>query len=369
MGIFAGKIAADTALGIGGSLLSGIGSLFGSSAASKRQLQAVRETNAQNYKIWGEQKQHNIDMFNLQNQAAIDMWNMQNEYNDPSAQIQRLSAAGLNPYLAIGNGSATGNASSAPAVGTATPATAPQMQAPPSEAFDIGIGQAVDRVFSSLNLMSQTRKNDAETGRIQDLLPYEKSIFGARESNIKADTAYKLRNTKFMDELERGQKLQNDFSEDSFGFRLQQEQWRAANMMAENALLALDKQTKTVLAKYAEPRAILDLASIAQGILVSKATVKEKMAAVRKLTAEAIGQEENNKITIRTSESLIAAILKENAAREAAAGASELQGLLDKKRNQYIWDHDGDIVSAIDGSASFVGRILSGVAPILSGKK
>lgn len=317
-------------ISIGGAAIGGLSSLFGSSGASKRQLQAVRETNAQNYKIWGEQKQHNIDMFNMQNQAAIDMWNMQNEYNDPSAQIQRLSAAGLNPYLAIGNGSAAGVASSAPAVGTATPATAPQMQAPPSEAFDIGIGQAVDRIFSSLNLMSQTRKTDAETGRINDLLPYEKSVFGEQAAYINAQKGYTLRNTKFMDELERGQKIQNDYAEDSYVYRLHQEQWKAANLMAENSLLALDKQTKTVLAKYAEPRAILDLATISQGILLSKATMKEKIASVRKLTAEAIGQEQNNDITKRTSESLIAAILKENAAREAAAYNSETQSLIEK---------------------------------------
>lgn len=82
-------------IGLGGSLFGG---LFGSkSSSAKAQLTATRETNEQNYKIWQEQKQH-----------EIDMWNMQNAYNTPEQQVARLREAGLNPYLSLQNGSATG---------------------------------------------------------------------------------------------------------------------------------------------------------------------------------------------------------------------------------------------------------------------
>jgi hypothetical protein len=40
----------------------------------------------------------------------LEMWNRQNEYNDPSAQMERLKAAGLNPHMVYGNG-VTGNTS------------------------------------------------------------------------------------------------------------------------------------------------------------------------------------------------------------------------------------------------------------------
>lgn len=33
---------------------------------------------------------------------SVDMWNLQNQYNTPSAQVQRLRDAGLNPNLAYG---------------------------------------------------------------------------------------------------------------------------------------------------------------------------------------------------------------------------------------------------------------------------
>lgn len=35
---------------------------------------------------------------------TLEMWNRNNEYNSPSAQMQRLDEAGINPYMAMGNG-------------------------------------------------------------------------------------------------------------------------------------------------------------------------------------------------------------------------------------------------------------------------
>lgn len=48
------------------------------------------------------------------NKHNIEFWNMQNEYNDPSAQMQRLRKAGLNPNLIYGSNAsgASGNAES-----------------------------------------------------------------------------------------------------------------------------------------------------------------------------------------------------------------------------------------------------------------
>lgn len=43
-----------------------------------------------------------------------EMWNLQNAYNDPSAQMQRLRAAGLNPNLVYGTGNVAGNNAGTP---------------------------------------------------------------------------------------------------------------------------------------------------------------------------------------------------------------------------------------------------------------
>lgn len=54
-------------------------------------------TNAKNRR-WSEK------MWNWQRDAALADWEMQNAYNSPSAQMERLKAAGLNPNLVYDNG-------------------------------------------------------------------------------------------------------------------------------------------------------------------------------------------------------------------------------------------------------------------------
>ena len=62
----------------------------------------------------------------LQNQMNIEQWNRENQYNSPTAQMQRLSAAGLNPNLVYGNGATTLSASS------------PKLEAAQKKAPDLG---------------------------------------------------------------------------------------------------------------------------------------------------------------------------------------------------------------------------------------
>lgn len=85
-----------------GSLIGGLFSSSGSRYAARKQLQAVRETNAANLQI---AQQNNA--FNER------MWNLQNDYNTPEKQRARLEAAGINPYLML-DGSSTGVAQSSP---------------------------------------------------------------------------------------------------------------------------------------------------------------------------------------------------------------------------------------------------------------
>lgn len=84
------------AIGLGSSLISSaFGSIFGDNSA-KKQFKYQQQLNREAF-------QHNVDM-----------WNRQNAYNTPSAQMERLQAAGLNPNLVYGNGGATNTANNAP---------------------------------------------------------------------------------------------------------------------------------------------------------------------------------------------------------------------------------------------------------------
>lgn len=91
------------------------------------------------------------EMWNKQTQFIQDMWNQTNEYNTPSAQVQRLIDAGLNPTMAMSN-IQTGQAQ-----GGGTPSS----PATPSKAVDMrGI---MDNIAGMLGLENQLANQKAQT--------------------------------------------------------------------------------------------------------------------------------------------------------------------------------------------------------------
>lgn len=175
-----------------GSLIGGIFGSSGQSSANAANLQATRETNAQNYKMFQEQLGWNEKM-----------WNEQNLYNTPSEQMKRYIDAGINPYMAMdnisaGNAEAVQSASPNPAV---TPAPMQNAMAPMASAIGQAIPTALNAVSMSLSnkekaidLVTRQQENAArvnqllkagvlsdseaayyqgQTNRIGALLPYE----------------------------------------------------------------------------------------------------------------------------------------------------------------------------------------------------
>lgn len=94
--------AAAQAIGAGASASSNLlGSLLGfigQRRANRTNLQIAREAN----------------------KLEMDLFNLSNAYNAPTAQMQRLKQAGLNPHLVYGSGSVTGNVTKKPQVHMAT---------------------------------------------------------------------------------------------------------------------------------------------------------------------------------------------------------------------------------------------------------
>lgn len=133
---------------LGGGLISGVASLFGSNKANKYALQSVRETN-----------QANRELAEYAYEKDLEMWNRQNVYNSPVEQMQRLEEAGLNPNLMYGQGS-TGNASSSPSY------DAPKMEAYTSFG-DLGYGRAGQALMNGLQQYAQIEKTNAEIDAIR----------------------------------------------------------------------------------------------------------------------------------------------------------------------------------------------------------
>lgn len=167
------------AINAGGSILSSaLNTIFGAKAqrdANRTNLQIARENNAQAYK-----------MFQEQNAFNLDMWNKQNEYNLPSAQVQRLLAAGINPSSVFGNGSVS-------EAGSLQSATAPQLQGATMNPYmpDFGLDNAASSgvtafLQSQMNnaqrklMESEANKNNADTAHTETLTQWEEKSQFAR---------------------------------------------------------------------------------------------------------------------------------------------------------------------------------------------
>lgn len=127
-----------TALGI--SALKGGFSLLGNLLG----FGSNQATNAANRKLMD----HQYDL-------NLDMWNRNNAYNDPSAQMSRLHAAGLNPNLVYGSGAA-GNASSMP------DSVKPIPQNSYQQFGSLGVGDAVDSYIATKRFEIEQDLADAD---------------------------------------------------------------------------------------------------------------------------------------------------------------------------------------------------------------
>lgn len=99
------------------------------------------------------------EMWDKQGQRELQFWNMQNAYNDPSSQMKRLEAAGLNPNLVYGNGATTEAAS-------LSPKSASSASINPSR---LDLGSVMQQTLALSQMKSQIDKTKAETDAVKAL--------------------------------------------------------------------------------------------------------------------------------------------------------------------------------------------------------
>lgn len=136
-------------------IASGIGSLVGAFSSNKnidRQIKAQQEENEKT-------RQYNLMLAKQQNQWNLEQWNRENAYNDPSAQMQRLRNAGLNPDLMYQNGAAGLQAASSPDMTAGEPAQPVDMSAYRNRKT---IGDVIQQAQSTILAEKQAKKLDAD---------------------------------------------------------------------------------------------------------------------------------------------------------------------------------------------------------------
>lgn len=164
----------EAGVNAGASLLGGVLNFFGQKSANAAALQRMRE----------------------QNSFVERMWNEGNAYNTPYEQRKRYEAAGINPYMALGNIQA-GNAQ-----GSVTPAP-PAPVGNAGAALGAGVAgaanAAVNTYLQNQLISSEVEKNLAEADATRTDTPY----IGRRNEADIASTEAGTENTRTRTELDR----------------------------------------------------------------------------------------------------------------------------------------------------------------------
>lgn len=145
---------------VGSALIGGAANLLGGALGLSSQ-KSANESNLEiarmNRDMQRETNRQQMEMF--QRQLAENRWyyNDANQYNSPSAQVQRLKNAGINPSFVMGNNSTSeASAMSAPAAPSLT-APSVNAQVQPLDYSFIGNG-----AFTAVNAYYQNRLLDAQ---------------------------------------------------------------------------------------------------------------------------------------------------------------------------------------------------------------
>lgn len=287
-------------------LMAGIGSAMGSglksglsSAASGMVTGAVgglfsgikaKKQHKRNKEILALQNQYEIDRMNLQadlNKEQADYsqglqkdmydytFDKEAKYNDPSAQVERLRTAGLNPALMYGGsgttGSASGTTGGAQAAGVAAlqpmglqVALQAEMQKAQIEALN---AQTLKTNTETAKTASEIEKTESETklnnGRINEIINninalkerVRASEVSTKEQEFKNEILERLKNRTYLDENGAGEK-----------YNLQDVLANLAEMEAWNKEIQLNKErAEMIKERRIQERLAEDVESIVKG--------------------------------------------------------------------------------------------------------
>lgn len=340
----------------GASLLSGIGNAIGGAR------QATKNRRHQNAMLL-KQQDWSERMAEKQNQWNIDQWNRENSYNSPTAQMERMEAAGINPYNAVASGQVGSVAASPLQSATPNNVSAPAY----AEAYSNPVGNFISGLSSSLDNALKVIFVDREKKLTDPIV--EEANQNARGSKGSADSA-----------LAEGIKAQNDLVNEpsrvaananlyqsqfhEFAYNSQYYALKAqgvpeivanelAQMRSETQIMQLnaeglgyDNISKSVLAKYAEQseKARIEL-MVKQGLLTeeqaknmqkqNKFFERITFAQLRKYAAETAAAFGSADASYAAAGLSRAETATENTLRRARGGQANEQYRDLKQRNDY----------------------------------
>lgn len=213
----------------------------------------TKATNKANKEMNAENNQTQIDLWNQQKEYDYKMWQENNAYNAPSAQVERLKAAGINPALALSNIS-TGESRST-AGGQNTPTTnAATFENPANE-----VNLKVQNLALIGKQLSDISKQYEETRSLQMQNNWQNVEKSAAVASI-------LKDNKLKDEAVENASLANRLFRDTYYAKVTQEEEQAdiafrtrLNLTAQGSLIELQKDSATYYNKHVQPQELNNL--------------------------------------------------------------------------------------------------------------
>lgn len=187
----------------GASLLGSIFNVGSQSNTNKANKELAAQQNEYNLQLQDRAFRHNVSQANTEYERALEQWYRESEYNSPSSQIARYQAAGLNPNLIYGTGSASaGNVSTSTPKYTAAKyeasraeranLTAPQINFDPYQAIQFGQALSLQKAQRD-NISAQTSYTEQQTANaaVNELLKTAE-LTGLKISNRQKEALFDL---------------------------------------------------------------------------------------------------------------------------------------------------------------------------------
>lgn len=237
----------------------------------------TKATNASNERMNAANNQLQMDLWHEQQEYDYKKWQENNAYNTPSAQVERLKAAGINPALALSSIS-TGESSSTAGGQSIPNTTAATFENPANE---------VNMKVQNLALIGKQFSDISKQYQEVRALDMQNNWQNVEKSAVVAGI---LKDNKLKDEAVDNAKLANQFFRDTYMAKVQQEEENATNafkyglnLSAQGHLLELQKDSQAYSNKRILPQQLENMKATYGNIVAdsfSKVLGAKSMAAL-----------------------------------------------------------------------------------------
>lgn len=213
----------------------------------------TKATNASNERMNAANNKLQMDLWHEQQEYDYKMWQENNAYNTPSAQVERLKAAGINPALALSNIS-TGESSSTAGGQSIPQTTAATYENPANE-----VNMKVQNLALIGKQLSDISKQYQETRAIDMQNNWQNVEKSASVASI-------LKDNKLKDEAIENASLANRLFRDTYSAKVMEQEenaniaWRTGlNLAAQGSLIELQKDASNYYNKHVQPQELTNL--------------------------------------------------------------------------------------------------------------